>query len=744
MFLEQESHRRLPLSTQAALNSRIAGAYARRGQIREAATRYRDVEDWNALASLLSREARRMIAAGSGKSWLEWQHWLPEHVRDGHPWLLYWEGYYLNFFDSRRANVAILQAQTAFASRGDLRASLLSISLLIDNFLPRYIAQDHTRLRHWIDLMGAQIAALPIDALSADDQLAIQSRLIAALVCTSVNDCVALHRAVDACMQAMAIAQDDEARLTAGTLLLAFAHGFRFDQAESMISFLEPLAEKDSIDATIRVWWHFQHSRWQFDLGGDLDRALRAMDCATTLVSVHGLQAVFDFRLNLKRLLMLVSMGNYHHAHSLISQMQIAFTPGRKVEEIRFRMVEALYHCSRGDLALAVSIGTDVFRDESRIDISERPRFARVIAGLHALAGNFPEAEAWSARAINCSACTDLDVSIQSRELLRAYQRLKDGNRKGAIAILRKELLRHRAGSTHAFLPRLPQIASTIAAFALEEGIEPAHVTEIIRRQHLLPGDFATPDWPWPVTVQVLGPLRISQGGVTRKSAGKTQQRPLLLLKALLLAGATGRQQHTLADQLWPDSDDAMTAMNTTLHRLRKLLGNDAAVTVTQGIVGLDPNIVWSDLHAFALILSRIDALPDMTPRSRVLYLQNAICRLYRGPLCDGDEEGWIAGARDRYRNHLVTAAAKLGARLEAMEAWSEACHLYLVAREAESLAEVIHRGLMRCAWHLEGVHGAAAAYRRCQETLSVVLGRKPSIETVKLAETMGLGRESQ
>jgi LuxR family maltose regulon positive regulatory protein len=217
-----------------------------------------------------------------------------------------------------------------------------------------------------------------------------------------------------------------------------------------------------------------------------------------------------------------------------------------------------------------------------------------------------------------------------------------------------------------------------------------------------------------------------------------------LLLKALLLAGTAGRQQHALAGQLWPDSEDAMTAMSTTVHRLRKLLGTDGAVTVTQGVVTLDSGTVWSGLSAFLLIVDRIDALSDLTPLSQLLHLQNAVCRLYRGPLCEGDTEGWIVSARDRYRNHLVTAATKLGARLEAMEAWSEANRVYLLARQAEPLVEVIHRALMRCAHHLEGAAGAADAYRRCHETLSLVLGSKPSIETVALAQAMGLERELQ
>ncbi|MDB5823175.1 MAG: hypothetical protein JWR21_1879 [Herminiimonas sp.] len=738
-FLELESGRLIPASVKATLGSRIAGVFLRRGQVFEAAWRYRDGHDWNALSSLLLKAACHMIAKGEGRSWREWLQWLPEHVKDEAPWLLYWEGYYLNFVDKRQAYLTINRAEAAFTAHGDLRGSLLAVALLIDNIIPGFSKPGYTPLQRCVDAMKSRMAALPAGSLSADDNILIQSRFIAALAFSGSSDGIALRRAVDACVQAIRLAQDDEARLTAATYLIAFAHWYGFHDAESMISLVEPLAGNETVNATIRLWWYFQLARWQLDIRGDPTCALQAIRRATELASIHGLQDVFDFRLKLKRLLLLICTGNLEEARTVMAQMRTAFTPGTEIEEARFRMVEALYHAGSGELALAVRICTEVFRDESRIAPSERPRFAGVLAGFHALAGDFPEAEAWSARAIASSACAELDVWIQSRELLRAYQRLREGNRKGAGAILRRELGRHRASSIPALLPRLPHVASAIAAFALEEDIEAVHVGGIIRRQQLSPSDPANADWPWTVAVQALGPMRIRQRGVLQEAAGKAQQRPLLLLKALLLAGSPGRQTYALAVQLWPDSEDAMTAMNTTVHRLRKLLGTDGAIFVTQGIVTLDASIVWSDLSAFALVLSRIDALSDVAPLSQLLYLQNAVCRLYRGPLFDGDTESWVSGARDRYRNHLVTAASKLGSRLEAMHAWPEANRLYVVAGQADPLVEVIHRGLMRCAHRLEGKASAATAYRQCQQKLSVVLGSKPSIETVALAEALGL-----
>jgi LuxR family maltose regulon positive regulatory protein len=161
MFLEHESKRELPSSVRRALISRVAGVFLRRGQIPEAASRYRDSQDWNALAALLLRDARQMIAEGRGESWRQWQSWLPEQAKDAHPWLFYWEGQYLNLVNARQARVAILRAEAAFAARGDHRASLLSIALMVDNIIPCFSVADRAPLQRWADAMGTRMVALP-------------------------------------------------------------------------------------------------------------------------------------------------------------------------------------------------------------------------------------------------------------------------------------------------------------------------------------------------------------------------------------------------------------------------------------------------------------------------------------------------------------------------------------------------------------------------------------------------------
>ncbi len=215
---------------------------------------------------------------------------------------------------------------------------------------------------------------------------------------------------------------------------------------------------------------------------------------------------------------------------------------------------------------------------------------------------------------------------------------------------------------------------------------------------------------------------------------GKAQQRPLALLKGLVAAGEGGKAQQALVAQLWGNAEVAKSALNVTLHRLRKLLKSDAAIIVANGRLQLDEASVWSDVAALSALCADIAAAPGDVHRNAAALLD-----LYRGPFCDGDDDGWVLPVRDRARNLFLGAVARLGGQLEVAGDWQGALGLYQRALEAEPLSESNYRGWMRCAHALDGVAAAFHAYRRCRDTLSIVLGVAPAKETEALAVELGL-----
>lgn len=107
------------------------------------------------------------------------------------------------------------------------------------------------------------------------------------------------------------------------------------------------------------------------------------------------------------------------------------------------------------------------------------------------------------------------------------------------------------------------------------------------------------------------GQFRLLRGGDPLTFAGKAQRRPLDLLRALIAYGGREVPEERITEALWPriDGDSAHRSFTTTLHRLRKLLGEDRAVQLSEGKLTLDGRYVWVDTWAFEQVTARIEQM---------------------------------------------------------------------------------------------------------------------------------------
>jgi DNA-binding SARP family transcriptional activator len=153
-----------------------------------------------------------------------------------------------------------------------------------------------------------------------------------------------------------------------------------------------------------------------------------------------------------------------------------------------------------------------------------------------------------------------------------------------------------------------------------------------------------------------MGRLEIEVDGALLPSTGKTQGKPLQLLKALLV-GSEGSRVEQLMDLLWPEleGDAARNALDLAIHRLRKLLGHRDAVLTSQGRIMLNRALVWVD--AYVLERTNFDgSTPDVGARA------DRLLELYRGPLLPEEELPMVNLAR-------VRLEAKFGALVRGLRA---------------------------------------------------------------------------
>jgi DNA-binding SARP family transcriptional activator len=281
-----------------------------------------------------------------------------------------------------------------------------------------------------------------------------------------------------------------------------------------------------------------------------------------------------------------------------------------------------------------------------------------------------------------------------------------------------------------------PEALASLCARALDAGIETTYVRRLVQRRRLQPpGDEAPPEaWPWRVQVHALGRFEARVDGKLVTLTGRAPRKPLALLKALVAFGSRGVAEREIADALWPDADGdlAQQSLAVTLHRLRKLLGDDEAIRRHEGRLDLDNERVWTDVAALGACLEKS---AQSNPEERASLVDRAL-RLYRGPLLAGDEEPWIPAPRERFRARFVQELGNVARAAEQSGDVDRAIHWYQQALEVDDRAEELYRSLM--ALYLR--HGRRAEmlalYQRCLATLSSSLGVSPSPETEKLLRT--------
>jgi DNA-binding SARP family transcriptional activator len=220
--------------------------------------------------------------------------------------------------------------------------------------------------------------------------------------------------------------------------------------------------------------------------------------------------------------------------------------------------------------------------------------------------------------------------------------------------------------------------------------------------------------------------------------ARRPQHRPLQLLQAIITGAGTGARISDLVAALWPESDGdaAHTAFGVALHRLRKLLGSDDSLLVSEGRVHLNPDICWVDALAFDVQTTA--ALASSEASRLMLQSMERLVHLYSGHFLGSDVESpWAIRFRDRLRAKFQRLVLTLGAALESEQLWTRAAETYQRALEVDNLQEDIYRRLMICLREQGERAGAMNVYRRCRDLLSIVLGVVPSPETEAIARSL-------
>jgi two-component SAPR family response regulator len=243
-----------------------------------------------------------------------------------------------------------------------------------------------------------------------------------------------------------------------------------------------------------------------------------------------------------------------------------------------------------------------------------------------------------------------------------------------------------------------------------------------------------------PVTIFTLGRFSLLIKGRPADFGRKVPKRPLELLKVIVAQGGREITISRLTSLLWPevDGDRALRSFNTTLHRLRKILSDDRVLVLRDGKLSLDARFCWVDVWTFERLLGGVRRIIGNAADPNQIYLLEGLTEnlyaLYQHHFLASEEMTcWSVSMQERLRSKFIHNLIEIGRFWETHGYWEQAIVCYQKGIDVDDLVEVYYQRLMSCFLETQRLSEGMSVYRRCRQTLSIVLSLQPEPETESL-----------
>ena len=723
------------------ITARAAHVLAGANQTEEAIELATAAADWPLLCGLINRQAPAMLAQQRFQPLEQWLKQLPREVLGSTPWLHYWFGACRRPFDQPASGSHFGLAYAGFKARQERDGMLLSASGAILAILTEW--NDFKALDPWIAALDEMVDEPPAYP-STDAQAMVVLAMLGALLFRRPQ-----HPAMDRWeAQAVRLIREREVdislRIDIGNVLVHWQY-WKGDLAAAthttdILAQLVDAGGSATLPRLLSVMNQAIHD-WHT---ADFDRCLDSIDGGLALAAEMGIH-VMDDRLMAQSVYASLSRDDLPTAERFLAGMKPILQHGRRLSISHYHYLSSNYHLIAGDLEMArqhAQIAVDINREVGT-------PFPEALAGFTLAQILFEMGESEAAMTLLDSGRT-LAADIRSRtlellhELISAWFKLRQRQEEAALVHLRRGLTLQRKMGFLNIPGWRGSLMKPLLLTALEHDIEPEFVQRLIRK-HDLRTDAppqASERWPWPMKIYTLGRFSLLIDGRPLQFSGKAQQKPLELLKALIALGGREVSKDRLIDTLWPDTDGdkAARALDTTLHRFRKLIGYEQVIQVRDRKLSLNAQLCWVDIWTLERLLGQTQALLGQASQDceHAVKLKQQLISLYQGGFLSGDDEpDCIIGYRERLHHRYLNRLGLLGSYWEKQTDWQQASTLYRQILEMDDRQEPIHQRLMVCYRNLGRIADAIAAYKRCRETLFAHYGTSPSAETEALYRSL-------
>jgi ATP/maltotriose-dependent transcriptional regulator MalT/DNA-binding SARP family transcriptional activator len=722
-FLQQAPSLQFDADEKCQLLKRIAQTISET-QPDEAIQLWSACKDWTNSIRLILEQAESLISQGRTRTLEGWLLALPGERLNSNPWLLYRRAQCSFMSDMREARHYYHKAFEAFVKEDGVAGSYLSwagevdcINYALDDFNPI------VPLLERFDQLRKEFPRYP--SLEIRAKVTVSHLFATLLIRPNAKKVKRTMQLADIIYRILPI--PSSRILIGGQLGNYYGILGRIDKLASVAAQLELAMKRDGSHPLMRIHshvalalngWVLHHNRFRQHIEQGLQLAqesgIHVLDNLLRSHGVYGSLIARDLKqaqhyLNgMRDNLDAAKRMDIAHYHYQMGWLKLLLGEGEKAEE---------------SLKIALQISTTISFAVARC------MTANLLCQIFAERGDETKTAHYLKQARESAETTGSIMMCYVTDLTRAWIAILKEDQSSAEKILEQAYATARKYRITATVGWRPEIMGALCQLALNSDIETEYIIHLIRSRGIPPGDTAALQerWPWTLQVYTLGRIELHIDGKPVDIDSKSQRRPLELLKAIIALG--GRQVATarLLDALWPEAeaDAAFHSLESTLHRLRKLVGKEQ-VQMKNGLVSINRDSCWIDALCFDHICSKMSK-PDSHA-----YIERTLA-LYQGAFLPGEEAPWALAIREQLASQSIRMTEQLADSYLHQGDGVTACAVLERGLGHNSLSESLYRRLIACYIERQEYAAAKHVYQRCEEQLLKEFDLLPSAATREL-----------
>ena len=729
----------------SAARQRVTKLLTGSGYFENATEFYDRLSSFEDIESLILKQAPVMMDRGQFVLLQNLINTLPgEHHS---PWILYWSATASLPIDPQSAKHGYEAALAGFEKTQDSSGIFISWAGIVDSFI--FAWDDFRPLDQWIKWMQDFLQKNP--AFPSDE---IEAQVVSAMFCSLMYR-QPQHAELPVWAQRLERMlphfPDKNRRLAMAThYALYLAWMGEFESFTALIERLKPSATIDNIQPVNLIAW-FQTEAMHYWLNTNFEESQQSVQNGLRLADETGLH-LWDFILRVQDAYLALESSNPDQWQNYLQKVRDIMDENGGLHQAHYYYLaaleallqknhqRALVHIKKS-LQATIELGTPYPEALNCIAMG------RVQIEL----AEYEKAETWLTKAstlaepIN-SRFLHFNLYLSQAEL--GYAR--EDNKAGVTALRQAMVIGRQKNYFNTDWWR-PYVMCGLCIKALENNIEVDYVQQLIKKRRLNPDSppFYLDNWPWRIRIYTLGRFSVLRDGKPVSVNGKSKNKPIELLKALIAMGGRDVSETRICEALWPDAegDNAHSSFTSTLLRLRQLLGSNLLL-VHNAQLSLNDHLCWLDIWAYERSLGELESALSNRETQQLIIIEQKIQRvfdLYHGFFMEKEAQpGWMLPQRERLQTKLLRMIKRLIRFYSSRGRCKKVIALYEKAQELDPLSEEYYRGLMRCHAALGNAGEALAIYKSCQSILNVTFGIKPSDKTRQLFKLIKIGDKQQ